>query len=64
MPLINEKVSTLKSQYHCKDIIKKTINITNKGQVPTDASDQPVYAISKELQIRYPSEFEPEKHVH
>ena len=47
MPLINEKVNTLKSQCHCMGMIKKT-NFTNKGQIPIDASDQPVYAISKE----------------
>ena len=63
MPLINEKVNTLKSQYHCMAIIKKTINFTNKGQVLIDTSDQPVWAISKEMQIRYPSEFPPEKHI-
>ena len=56
-PLINEKVNTPKSQYHCMGIIKKTINFTNKGQVPIDASNQPVYAISKEVKIRYSSEY-------
>ena len=44
-------------------IIKKTIDFTNKGQIPTDASDQPVYAISNKVQIRYPSEFGPEKYI-
>ena len=44
-------------------IIKKAINFTNKGQAPIYASDQPVYAISKEVQIRYPSEFGPEKYI-
>ena len=63
MPLINEKVNTLKSKYHCMRIIKKTINFTSKGQVPIDTSDQPVYAISKEVQICYPSEFGPEKYI-
>ena len=63
MPLINEKVNTLKSQYHCMRIIKKTINFTNKGQVPIETSDQPVYAISKEVQLCYPSEFGPEKYI-
>ena len=41
-------------------IIKKTINFTNKVQVPIDASNKPVYAILKEVQVRYPSEFRPE----
>ena len=44
-------------------IIKKTINFTNKSQIPVDASDQPVYAILKEVQLRYPSEFGPEKFI-
>ena len=63
MPWINEKVNTLKSQYHCMGIIKKTINFTDKGQIPIGASDQPVYAILKEVQIRYSSEFGPEKYI-
>ena len=63
MPLINEKVNTLKSQCHCMRIIKKTINFTNKGKVPIDTSDQPVYAISKKVQICYPLEFGPEKYI-
>ena len=63
MPLINEKVNTLKSPYHCMAIIKKTINVTNKGQVLIDTSDQPVCAILKEVRIHYPPEFRPEKHI-
>ena len=51
MSLINEKFNTLKPKYHFMGI-KKTINFSNKGQVSIDASDQPVYAISKEVQIR------------
>ena len=62
MSLINEKVNTLKSKCHCMVIINNTIYFTNK--VPIDASDQPVYAILKEVQIRNPSEFGPEKYIH
>ena len=63
MPLINEKFNTLKSQYHCMGIIKKTINFTNKAEVPSAATDQLVYTISKELQICYPSELGLEKYI-
>ena len=42
-------------------IIMKTINF--KGQVLIDTSDQPVCTISKKMQIHYPSEFRPEKHI-
>ena len=54
MPLINEKVSTLKAQYNCMEIIKNTKNVINSGHIPIDVSDQPVYALSKEVQLRYP----------
>ena len=63
MQLINKKVKTLKPQYHCMGIIKKIINFTNKGQVPIDALDQPVYDISKESPVRYPLEFWLEKYI-
>ena len=63
MPLINKKVATLKAQFHCMNIIKDTINFINPTQVPIDVSDQPVYALSKEIQLRYPSMFGPDKYV-
>ena len=44
-------------------IIKKTINFTSNGQVPIDASDQPMYAIWKEVKMHYPSEFGQEKYI-
>ena len=40
MPLINEKVSSLKAQFHCMTIIRNTINFINKNQIPVDVSDQ------------------------
>ena len=55
MPLINHKVSTLKAQFHCMNIIKGTIQHKNPTQIPVDVSDQPVYALSKEVHLRYPS---------
>ena len=57
LPLIKEPVHTLKSQYHCMNIIKATISNINPGQIPADTCDQPVYAINKEIQLRYPAEF-------
>jgi len=63
MPLISEKVNTLKSQYHCMSIIKKTSYHLNSKQVPIDTSDQPVFALSKEVQLRYPSTFGHDKYI-
>ena len=57
LPLIKEPVHTLKAQYHCMNIIKTTISNINPGQIPADTCDQPVYAITKEIQLRYPAEF-------
>ena len=45
------------------NIIKKTIEFTNEGQIPVDASDQPVYALSKEVQIGYNETFGTDKYV-
>ena len=63
MPLINQKISSLKSQFHCMNIIRDTIEFINPNQVPVDVSDQPVYAFSKEVQLRYPSVFGPGKYI-
>ena len=63
MPLINEKVSSIKSQYHCMKIIRDTTNYINPDQIPVDVSDQPVYAFSKEVQLRYPSVFGPGQYL-
>ena len=59
MPLINEKVSSIKSQYHCMKIIRDTIGFLNPNQIPVDVSDQPIFAFSKEVQLGYPSNFDP-----
>ena len=39
MPLINEKVSTLKAQYNCMEIIKNTKNVINFDHIPIHVSD-------------------------
>ena len=39
MPLINEKVSTLKAQYNCMEIITNTKNVINFDHIPIFVSD-------------------------
>ena len=63
MPLIHEKVATLKSQYNCMKIIKATINFINPSQIPVDALDCPVYALSKQVQWQDPENFGVDKYV-
>ena len=63
MPPINKKVASIEAQYHCMTIIKDTIGFINGDQVPVDVSDQPVFAKSKEIQLRHPTEFGAGKYV-
>ena len=62
LPLIREKVHTLATQYHCMNIISKTISVMNPNQTPVDTCDQPVYALTKQIQWRYPELFRNSKY--
>ena len=44
-------------QSHWMMLNMNSIKVLNPGQIPVDISDQPVYALSKELQFRYPDIF-------
>ena len=57
LPLLRDKVSTLEMQYHCMQLNKDIVNIVNPGQIVVDACDQPVYALTKEVQLRFPEIF-------
>ena len=57
LPIIPKKVHTLATQYHCMKIIKRTVSFLNPGQTSIDTCDQPVYALTKEIQWRFPEEF-------
>ena len=63
LPPINKKVSTLEAQHHCMTIIRDTIKFLNEKQVPVDVSDQPVFALSMEVQLRYPAVFGVRKYL-
>ena len=63
MPMINKKVSTLDAQYHIMCMVKKLICHINQHQIPIDVSDQPVFALSKELQLRLPLMFGPDRYT-
>ena len=57
LPLIREKVNSLNCQYHCMNIIMDTIGEINPSQTSVDVCDQPIYALTKQLQWRFPSHF-------
>ena len=62
LPLIPQPVHTTQTQYHCMKIIKKTSNFLNPTQTPVDCCDEPVYALTKEIQFRLPNEFGADKY--
>ena len=62
LPLIPQPVHTIQTQYHCMKIIKKMSNFLNPAQTPVDCCDQPVYALTKEIQFRLPNEFGVDKY--
>jgi hypothetical protein len=50
-------VHTLDMQYHCMDIIQRTIEALNPDQMSVDICDEPIFALTKEIQWRYPERF-------
>ena len=62
LPLINAPVHTIPSQYNCMSIIMKSIEYLHPGQIAVDVCDQPVYALTKEVQCKNPEKFGPGKY--
>ena len=44
-------------QNNCIEITKAAVKVLNTAQPVVDVSDQPIYAISKHLQLLHPNEF-------
>ena len=44
------------------EIVEKTTQLLNSGQIFVDESDQPVYRLLKEIQWRFSNRFGPEKY--
>ena len=57
LPLLRQNVRSYSMQMHCIEITKAAIEILNPGQPAVDVSDQPIYAISKHLQLIYPDQY-------
>ena len=53
LPLLRDKVHTMSMQFHCMNIITKTIKEVNPTQTPVDVCDQPIFALTKRLIWRY-----------
>ena len=62
LPLIDAPVYTIISQYHCMNIIIKTIEDLSSGQIAVDVCDLPVSVLTKDIQYRNPEKFGPGKY--
>ena len=49
-------------QFHCMNVISSTISSLNPGQIPVDTANQPIFALTKELMIRFPDKLGPNKY--
>ena len=61
-PLLDAPVHALDTQYYCMEIVQKTTQLLNPGQICVEESGQPVYKLLKEVQRRFPNRFDPEKY--
>ena len=48
---------------HSLDVIKKVVALMNKGQAPVVAVDQPLFAIAKKIQWKWPQIYRENKFV-
>ena len=56
-PLINESINSLAIVKHCMVVVQRTIQDINPNQVRVITADQPVYALRKQIQWKYPNTF-------
>lgn len=54
LPLFLEDAATVAMIRHSLDVIKKVTELTNPGQTPVVAVDQPLFAIAKNVQWKWP----------
>ena len=54
LPLFHEYSKSIEMLRHGMDIMKKTVDFLNPGQVPIINADQPLYAVCKQIECRWP----------
>ena len=63
LPLFKEPAHSVAMIHHSLDMIKKTVNKINPGQVPVVAFDQPLFSIAKQIQCTWPLTYGEDKFV-
>ena len=54
LPLFHEDSKSIAMLRHGIDIVKKTVDFLNPGQVPIITAYQPLYEVCKQIQWRWP----------
>ena len=57
LPLINESINSPAMVKHCMVVLQRTNQDMNPSHVPVITTDQPVYALPKQIQWKYPNTF-------
>ena len=57
LPLTGAPIYVLSTQHHCIDIVEKTTQLLNPGQICVDESYQLVYKLLKEFRLRFRHRF-------
>jgi len=63
LPLFPEDAATVAMIKHSLDILKKITDLANPGQTPVVAVDQPLFAIAKKIQWKWPLLYGEDKFV-
>ena len=63
LPLFYEKSATPAMVRHGMDVQKKTIEYLNPGQIPVTTFDQPLFALAKFVQWKWPNTYGEKKYV-
>lgn len=63
MPLLRDQAHSVATVKHVMDKIKEAVNILNPGQVPVITADQPIYALAKQIQWKWPDQYGEEHFV-
>ena len=63
LPLFQEDAATAAMVRHSLDVIKKVVDLTNKGQTPVVAVDQPLFETAKKIQWKWPQIYGEDKFV-
>lgn len=63
LPLLKDDINSAAVVMHCLDIVIAATKKLNPNQTPVNTADEPVYAIAKQLQWRYPEKYGEDKLV-